>query len=321
MMRRRVTSIILLALLLSIAIPVLPVQAAIAGTSGGTAGVDNISPVISVVSLKTTGATSKNDSAIDVWTEYRISLTLADDNTLEDIDTLTFTIWGPSSSFGGADSDIDHYTFDYTQATDLWDEVGPDSGDEHLVSGNSVDPADQTAGSGTFTLAFKLHKTAEYSADTEGWTIRITAVDDSAASDTVETLFFGVNFYLEMTVDDAAHSWSGLSPGDSQQALDSPGDADIDMTVTANADYDLQGKVDAAPTSGGYTIPLANLLIHESTVGSAAALTTSYVDIGGLTAEASGEDNAEVFKLWLTVPNPQMDGSYTYTLYVQGIQA
>ena len=319
MMKRRVTSIVLLALLLSISI--LPVQAAIEGNSGGTAGIDNISPVISTVSLKTTGATSKNDSAIDVWTEYRISLTLADDNSLEDITDLEFIIWGPSSTEGGADSDVDHYTFTYTQATDLWDETGPDAGDEHLVSGNCVDPADQTSGSGTFTLAFKLHKTAEYAAGTTDWAIKIIATDDSAATDTDATLFFGLNFYLEMTVDDSTHAWSSLSPGDSQQALTSPGDADVDITVTANAAYDLQGKVDQAPTSGGYNIPLSNLLIHESTVGSAAALTTGYVDIGGLTSEAAGEDNAEVFKLWLTVPNPQMDGSYTYTLYVQGVQA
>jgi len=318
-MKRRVTSIILLALLLSIS--TLPVQAAIEGNTGGTAGVDNKTPVISTVSLKDTGSVSKNNSAIDVWTEYRISLTLADDNTLEDIDDLEFIIWGPSSTEGGADSDVDHYTFTYTQGTDAWDETGPDAGDEHLVSGNCVDPADQTEGSGTFTLAFKLHKTAEYSASTTGWSIKIIATDDSAATDTDATLFFGVNFYLEMTVDDATHSWSNLSPGDSQQTLDTPVDADIDITVTANAAYDLQGKVSAAPTSGAYTIPLTNLVIHEDTVGSAAALTAGYVDIGGLTAEAAGEDNAEVFKLWLTVPNPQMDGSYTYTLYVQGIQA
>ena len=320
-MKRRVTSIILLALLLSISIPTLPAQAAIEGNSGGTAGISNITPVISTVSLKTTGATSKNNSAIDVWTEYRISLTLADDNTLEDITTLQFKIWGPSSTEGGADSDVDHYTFVYTQATDLWDETGPDAGDEHLVSGNCVDPADQTVGSGTFTLAFKLHKTAEYAASTTGWSIKITATDDSAATDTDATLFFGLNFYLELSVDDSTHSWSSLSPGDSQQTLDAPVDGDVDMTVTANAAFDLQGKVSAAPTSGSYTIPLANLLIHESTVGSASALTTGYMDIGGLTSEAAGENQAKDFDLWLTVPNPQMDGSYTYTLYVQGIQA
>ena len=321
MMKRRVTSIILLALLLSISIPMLPVQALIEGDSGGTAGISNITPVITIPSLKTAAAVSKNNSAIDVWTEYRISLTLADDNTLEDITTLQFKIWGPSSTEGGADSDVDHYTFVYTQSTDAWDETGPDSGDEHLIVGSCVDPADQTDGSGTFTLGFKIHKTAEYSASTEGWSIKITATDDSAATDTDTTLMFGVNFYLEMTVDDGTHSWSTLSPGDSQQTLDTPVDTDIDMTVTANAAYDLQGKVSAAPTSGSYTIPLSNLVIHEDTVGSAVALTTGYVDIGGLTSEAAGEDNAEVFKLWLTVPNPQMDGSYTYTLYVQGIQA
>jgi len=134
-------------------------------------------------------------------------------------------------------------------------------------------------------------------------------------------LMFGVNFYLEMTVNDATHTWTSLSPGASQQTLATPVDTNINMTVTANAAFDLQGKVSAAPTSGAYTIPLSNLVVHESLVGSAVALTTGYVDIGGLISEAAGENQAKAFMLWLTVPNPQMDGSYTYTLYVQGIQA
>ena len=317
MMQRRVTSITLLIILLLSLASTIPVQAAIEDTSGGTAGIDNIAPVISAVSLKTTGEASKNNSAIDVWTEYKISLTLADDNSLEDIDDLEFIIWGPSSTVGGADSDIDHYTFTYTQTTDAWDEVGPDAGDEHFISG--TDPADQTAGSGTFTLNFRIHKTAEYAAGTTDWSIQIKATDDSAATDTDATLFFAVNFYLELSVDDSTHAWTNLSPGDSQQTID--GDTDVDMTVTANAAYDLQAKVDQVPTSGSFTIPLSNLIIHENTVGSAVALTTGYVDIGGLTAEAAGEANAEAFMIWLTVPNPQMDGSYTYTLYVQGIQS
>ena len=177
----------------------------------------------------------------------------------------------------------------------------------------------QTGGSGTFTLNFRIHKTAEYAAGTTDWSIQIKATDDSAATDTDATLFFAVNFYLELSVSDSSHAWTNLSPGDSQQTFD--GDTDVDMTVTANAAYDLQGKVDQVPTSGSFTIPLSNLIIHEDTVGSAVALTTGYVDIGGLTAEPTGEANAEAFMIWLTVLNPQMDGSYTYTLYVQGIQS
>ena len=296
--------------------------AATEGSSSGSAPVSNTAPVLSNLDIEDTGSTSKNGLQIDVNVEYRIDFDIADTNTLEDLTLVTITIWGPSSSKGGADADATHYTFTYTQTTDAWDETGPDGGgNSHLVGGSCVDPADQTAGSGSFTLGFKLAKTAEHT-DTATWDVDITVTDDDSNSDSdATTITFGVNFYLEITVDDGSHGWSSLNPGATDQQITTPVDGDIDLTVTANAAYDIETKGSGALASGGDSIALNNVKFHENTLGSATIMTTGYQDIGGLTSEPAGASNAESFVLWLTVPNPQQDGSYTYTLYVQGTEA
>ena len=296
--------------------------AATEGSSSGSAPVSNTAPVLSNLDIEDTGSTSKNGGQIDVNVEYRVDFDIADTNTLEDLTLVTIKIWGPSSTEGGADADATHYTFTYTQTTDTWTEVGPDGGgDGHLVGGSCVDPADQSAGSGSFTLAFKLAKTGEHT-DTATWDVKITVTDDDSNEDSdASTITFGVNFYLELTVDDGSHGWSSLNPGATDQQITTPVDGDVDLTVTANAAYDLEAKGSGALASGGDTIALSNVKFHENTLGSATTMTTGYQNIGGLTSEPAGASNAESFVLWLTVPNPQQDGSYTYTLYVQGTEA
>lgn len=304
----------LIALLLLLPLPA--IRAATEGNSSGSAAVSNAAPTISSPTFTDTASVSKNATLIDVSTEYWISCTIADSNKLTDLSVVTYKIWGPSSTEAGADAESTHYTFTYTQSTDVWALTGPAGA--WLVSASCQDPADQSAGSGTFRLAFKLSKVAEHT-DTATWPIKITVTDDSAASGTNTQLTFGINFYTEITVVDASHGWTGLTPGQSDQALTSPADAKIDLTVTANGVFNLQAKGSGALTSGTETIPLGNVKIHATTLASATALTTSYVNIGGLTAQAAGASLAKSFKPWLTVPSPCEDGTYTYTLYVQSV--
>ena len=131
-----------------------------------------------------------------------------------------------------------------------------------------------------------------------------------------------MNFYSELTVNDASHGWSGLNPGDTNVALTSPADGDIDVTVTANAAFNIQVKGSGDLSDGnGHTIPLSNIKVHKNTLASATSLTTSYQNVGGLTNLAAGENQAYSFMLWITVPNPCPDGTYTYTLYIQVVEA
>jgi len=149
--------------------------------------------------------------------------------------------------------------------------------------------------------------------------VQVTTTDDAAATD-VDTYSaeFSINFYLGITVNDGSHSWASMNPGTTDQALGD--DEDIDVTIDANANFDLEAKGDGALASGGDTIALSNVEMHETTLGSAIALTTSYQDIPDLTDETRGTSQAKAFKLWISIPNPQQDGTYTYTLSVKGTE-
>lgn len=296
------------------------VKAATEGTSDGSAAVGNVAPTVTYVAFwDSTEATNKNNTDIDAWTEYRVNCTVNDNNELYDLENVTFIIWEDTyADEGSADSNVAHYTFRYVNDTDTWDEVGPDAGDSHLVSGSCTDPADPTQTSGEYKLAFKLHKTGNYTA-TRTWDIKVLAYDgDTSGSN--QSIIFGVAFYFEISVTDGTHGWSSLTPGQSNIIMDQP-DGDLDLTATANANFDLQAKGDGALTSGSDTIPLGNVKIHETTEGSAVALTVSYADIGDLTNEASGESQAKACILWITVPSGQPQGTYTYTLSIQGVKA
>ena len=300
--------------------PATLVAAATSGSSSGSATVGNVAPTISSPQLTDTSSNSVAGSQIDVNVEYWVAFTVSDDNSLEDIDTIVIKIWGPSSTEGGSDSEVNHYTFQYDQASDAWSEIGPDTGGSHLVLADCQDPSDQTQSSGTFRLAFKLAKIAERTT-TATWTIKITVSDDSSASASDSSLTFGVNFYAELTVNDGSHGWSGLNPGATDVALTNPSDGDIDVTVTTNAAFNLQAKGSGDLTSGSNMIPLSNVKIHASTLTSAVSLTTTYQNIPGLTSQPAGANQAKAFKLWITVPNPCPAGTYTYTLYVQVVEA
>jgi len=316
-MSKKMTKIVaLIALVLLAIIPL--AYAATEGTSSGTATVGNAAPTITSVSFTDTSEVSKDGSQIDVNTEYWAKATgVDDDNGLADLEKVEFIIWGPSSTEGGADSEADHYTFKWTQGTDTWEEVGPDSvTDIHLVETNCTDPASLP---GDFRLAFKLDKIAEKTA-TATWTIKIIVTDDSAASASDATLSFGVNYYGEITVNDGTHGWTGLTVGATDVIMNNP-DGDLDVTVTSNAAFDLQAKGSGDLTKGGDTIPLANVVIHKDTLGSAVSLTTSYADIGGLTSLSAGSDLAHSFILWIDVPDPCPTGDYTYTLSIQIVES
>ena len=318
--RKAIMTLIMTSILLVvITMDIQPAIAATEGTSSGTASVGNSAPTISSANVTDVGDVDKDTAQIDVNVEYWINAIIVDDdNSITDLNYVEYVIWGPSSSYGGGDAEATHYTFRWTQTTDEWTEEGPDSaGDSHLVLANCTDPASLP---GDFRLAFKLDKIAEKTA-TNTWSINATVFDDAGANAKVDSLTFGVNYYGELTVDDATHGWAGLTAEDSDVLLTSPGDFDIDVTVTSNAAFDLQAKGSGALTSGGDTIGLGNVTIHEDTLGSSVALTTSYADIGGLTGESAGSAQAKSFKLWIDVPADTPTGDYTYTLYVQVIEA
>jgi hypothetical protein len=284
----------------------------------GTATVGNAAPTVTNPGLWNSADTSNlNNTNLNVETEYHINCTGTDNNQLYNLKNVTFIIWEDTyADEGSADSNVTHYTFAYLNSSDAFDEIGPDGGsNSHLVSGSCSKPADRTQTSGVYKLAWKLHSTGNYTA-TKTWKIKIIAYD-ATTSGNVQTLQFGITFYSELTINDGAHAWAGLAPGNTNVLITTPGDGKIDVTVTANANFDIQARGSADLAYDGNTIGLGNVTIHKDTLGSSIPLTTEHVDIGGLTNLASGEDQAYSFKLWIDVPNGTSDGEYTYTLYVQ----
>lgn len=126
-----------------------------------------------------------------------------------------------------------------------------------------------------------------------------------------------VAFSAEILVLTESHSWT-INPGQSDIIIN---EGTITINVTANQNYDIQVKGSGDLTYGSHIIPLANVKAHETTLGSAITLSTTYQDLPGLTNQPSGTDVQHTFKLWLSVSDGTRDGPYTYTLSVQVIAA
>lgn len=280
-------------------------------------------PSISSPSLYDNGA-DKNNTACSVNSELHANHTIGDTNTLADLKNVTWLIYDDTgSTWDDSDAEVDHYTISWTESTDAY--ACSPSG--FINEANCKDPG--TGSSSTsyeFQLAFDLSKVATYRA-TPIWKINCTVWDDSENTNTDTTLMFGVAFYNELNIPtDTTHTWTGKNPGDINQTLTTPGDYDIDFTVIANANFDTQAKSNATNlVSGSDTIPVSNVRVHEDTLTSSAFLTTSYADVGGLTAEtpptAEASPKALSLMLWATVPGGTPPGTYGYKLQLQVVQS
>lgn len=300
------------------------VYAQSSGESEGTATVTSAAPTFSNLELWNAAEdTNKNNTALSVNTEYHANFTIGDANTLADLDNVTARIWETNyATENGSDAERNHYSITWVESTDTW--ASSPSG--FVVTGNCKDPGTASgSASYEFTMAFDLSKVANYTAANTDWQISLFVWDDSDYADTNKTIMFGVAFYSEISVTDTTHAWSSLLPGDTNQVVD--GDGDIDFTVIANDDWDAQAKSNATVliSENADEINIGNITIHYNTEGSSVALTTSYADIGGMTAQAPPTAEASPVStyctIWLDVPNGTPIGSYEYKLQLQIIQA
>jgi hypothetical protein len=311
-----------LALLLCLSLVIINPVFAAEGSSSGTVHVASPAPSISSAELWDSGETTdNNNTALTVDTEYHINFTVADTNSLANLDNVTIVIWeSGTSSEVDSDAESNHCTFTWIESTDTW--ASTPSG--FVTSANCNDPGTGSVETSyEFTLAFDLSKVAKYNSTNTAWKIKIYAFDDEAGSDSDGTLMFGVAFYSEISISDTTHGWTSLDPGATDEQIDSPADSDIDFTIVANDNWTIQAKGSGDLTSGANTITLSNVKIHKDTLGSAASLTTSYVDVGGLVNQTSptSESGTAIFcTLWLNVPTGTLPGDYTYTLYLQIVQ-
>jgi len=287
------------------------------GNSDGTAVVGSTAPTITNLDVcVAAGTSSVNDTLIDPQTTYICNFTITDANTVADIKNATWVIFEETAAdWGGADTVEDHYTFKWDQDTNVFSETGPGGSDDHLVTGSCSDPADNSSSTGVVQLGFKLDDIADYNS-AKTWEINVT-LWDAADSDTETQLYFGVNFYSELTVTDSTHGWTGLDAGDTNVTMTDP-EGKLDIIVTANANFNVQAQANASTLhSGSDTITIGHILIHETAIDSALNLTTTYANITGLTDETSGADLAKSFVLFINIPATQATGSYVYQLQLR----
>src|SRR5271157_2589494 len=118
-MKRHIQIALVLALLFAAA--TVFVYAGGNGSSGGQVTISNTAPTLASPMLLNTSNISVNGTSIDVNVEYWINVTVHSDNTLEYLNTLTFTLWdGQAVNASSPDLENSHYTLTWTEATDSW---------------------------------------------------------------------------------------------------------------------------------------------------------------------------------------------------------
>jgi len=250
-----------------------------------------------------------SDSYFDVNVYGWVNVTVSDPDGVDDLDNVQIKV---------TTSDSKYFTLKWTQSADSFSEVSDPDGICTLDASGST-RVNIDSDTDKICFRFKIGVAAQ-----KGYcSVQVTTTDDSGEQDVdTYTNLFSINFYIEITVVDSTHGWSGLSPGDADVLLTEPSDEDIDLTVSANGAFTIQVKGSGDLSDGnGHTIPLSNIKVHASDLASAASLTTSYQNVGGLENQARGVNLNLSFKLWITVPDNLPPGTYTYTLYVQGVEA
>lgn len=132
--------------------------------STGSAGINNTAPQVSAFSINTL----RTDDV------YYLAFDVSDDNQLTDIANITVVVWDNSTTtFGASNNNTNHYTF-------LW---VPSSWSEQDLTGHlnsSTQPGSLTVGSGTWSLNLTFTPSTLVS----NFTVRVSATDESGASDT-----------------------------------------------------------------------------------------------------------------------------------------
>src|SRR5271157_3229873 len=287
--------------------------------SSGQVTIGAVTPAISSPKLLNTTNVSVNATFLDVNTEYWINATVNEDSTMQYLKNVTFVLWDAQlANSSSPDAEQSHYTFAWDEASSSWS----GSPFSFLFLSDCVDPGvNSSLQTFVFRCAFALSKVAHEENLTD-WRINIVLTDDSNGVSADSELAFGVSFYSEINVIDSTHSFGSLNPGDANvPVIDQP----LNISVLANNYYTVQAKSANASLTGplGHTIPVGSVAVDGAdNVSEAASLTTNYTDVNRLedltppTLEASPIVNENPY-LWISVPNPQYPGTYTYTLYLQ----
>lgn len=254
--------------------------------------------------------TSWTPPTTDPASATNFSVTIRDNNTLEDIENIKLVLWLAAASEGDADAVENHYTFWHCQDNNDWWEAGPSGSDEHITEASCVPPSDNTQQSDTYTFNVTLQSEARSGT----WNANVYVYDDNDASDN-EVQTFAVNSYFSVSLDDTTLTFSG-SPGDTNTV---PTEAETVVTATANESYDIEvyGGENWTGTTYGQTFGIDNLQADADNNFAADAVTLSTSGQDAWSAQDPGEDQTDNIYWELDFPIPLRDDVYTATITVE----
>lgn len=268
----------------------------------GSVTVSNVAPTVSAITPSTTTVTPGQ--------YFTITVTVSDDNSLNDINKVQIVVYSSSVLQGDADNARNHYTFTWDK-TNGW--AGSPAG--YIDTTGSSIPADLSATSGDWIFRIKLDETAEATT----WTIYAYVEDASAESaSSTSTSAFSVNVYISFSLDDTALSFSGTPGSLDVQAAENP--TVVTITSNVNVNINVYGSGDWTGQTYGQTIPLANLeAAQDGTKTGAITLSTAAQAL--YTAVPYGKGVTKNIYWFLDIPTGLRADTYTVTLYVDVTQA
>jgi hypothetical protein len=317
---RKITLILMTAIALSLLMSFSIPFGSSEQTGTGQVTVGNSSPSITSLAISATGG-GGNLSAIDPWTTYQFNVTVSDADYMADIKNVTITMLASATGFVGTEGSFNKtksYGFQYynNSGTITWYELGASgwaSTQDYLTNSTCTYPS-MSDTSGTWTFTLKLARTAHKETT---WNMTAYAIDSAGSQATKTWQSFTVNQYISFTRGVDTITWTGNAGQNNITASSMP--SNINIYANTVVKIQVKGDGDLQRQSG----PPATIALDNVYVGQTASagnndgvkLTTSYQD---LYTSIDNPDGANYATYWyLTIPDGQPSGIYTFTYYVE----
>jgi hypothetical protein len=198
----------------------------VSDTSNGSVIINSTAPSVTAIALP---------SSTDVDVYFYINATVSDDNTLNDIDNITFYIYNSNySAWDGTDNVTDHFTLTYINSTDTW--TSSPSG--YVDSANSIEPSDKTVVSGDYKAYFKFSTVSQYVG--AYWYVKAKATDNDANEGTMTSTAFEVNKYFSLDISETDFNFGSVNPGTDDIEIADPAAHYLTITAVTNYNYTMQ---------------------------------------------------------------------------------
>ena len=227
---------------LALVLALVPTMALAANDSaGGSFTTENNIPEDVAVVLYDTVEEGEVATAMDPQVEYNVKVTVTDDNTMDDLNTVTVTIyWDEDGTYSIGTMPVEGNVntasiLTWTNAgTDTWEiDTTSGGGSWSIVSGSCEVPVDMGASTGTFEFHFIPGAVATETAGSDEWHIYAVA-DDGTGTDDGYQENLTMNWYGAVAISLDTIAFGSVALG----VVDDPSPNFV-LTNIANGDYKL----------------------------------------------------------------------------------